>query len=323
MQSHAERWLASKTSESSTEPNLLALNGVHGGKFLLAEDDWAHLHRLIVRDSLEGNRNFLVESKTPVFKLFFDIDFAHSTLGLPYILKTLLPAIFRGVQRALDTTVLCQEAILAVSPAKPKKELTKTGVHLHWQRILLSDGASKQHWVQPAVDSDSAMAIRAAVLEELAELQDEGLSFSEVVDEAVLKKNGIRMLYSSKSAPCSECLAAKRQAIREHPCQLQPKAVSFWRCSCPGCLQACKQCKVKRLPLLFLHALKIDNQQNLYCAIADCSEAAVPECSSSIPTTSPSASKSTIQFGMTSLLFAMRRMDSLKYMLNSPISSII
>lgn len=267
MHSHAERWLVAKKVDSE-DPNLLALNGVHGGKFLLSSDeDWRNLHKNIVRDSLEGNRNFLVESKTPVFKLFFDIDFAHATLGLPYILEVLLPAILTGVEAAVDSkhAVVYQDIIVASSPSKPKKELTKTGVHLHWQQMALKDQLSNEHRVQPAVNPDTAMAIRASVLECLAALPDEGLNFSEVVDEAVLKKNGIRMLFSSKSSPCQDCSAAKRKASKEHPCEQQPKAVSFWKCTCPGCMQARRQCKVSSAgvmpcpPKIALHLTLVPN----------------------------------------------------------------
>ncbi len=256
MQSHAERWLLGKKAVSE-DPNLLSLNGVHGGKFLLSSDeDWKTLHKNIVRDRLEGNRNFLVESKTPVFKLFFDIDFAHATLGLPYILQVLLPAILTGVEAAMDSNyaVAYQDIIVASSPSKPKKELTKTGVHLHWQQMALKDQCSNEHRVQPAVNPDTAMAIRASVLECLAGLPDEGLNFSEVVDEAVLKQNGIRMLFSSKSSPCTQCSTAKRKASKDHPCEQQPKAVSFRRCTCPGCMQARQQCKVSSAGVMACNA---------------------------------------------------------------------
>lgn len=253
MHSHAERWLVSKKAEDR-EPNLLALNGVHGGKFHLPDDgDWGCLHRLIVRDHLEGNRNFLVESKTPVFKLFLDIDFAHSHLGEAYILQQLLPAIAQGVSHAFLPQVVYQDIIVALSPPKPRKELTKTGVHLHWQQVAVRDSINGEQVVQPAVNVESAMGIREAVLRALAGLPDAGLNFKEVVDEAVLKKNGIRMLFSSKSSPCTDCLAAKRTAMKEHPCEAEPKAASFWRCSCAACQRARTHCKVTPPPKIAMH----------------------------------------------------------------------
>lgn len=237
--SHAETFLRSKRHVSGqAEPNLLALNGVHGGKFYLQTDEeWQSLRKAVARDHFEGNRNFLVEHKTPVFKLFFDIDFAHLKLGMQYVLKTLLPIILAGVAAALDPDIVYQDVIVTASPPKPKGELTKTGIHLHWQSMAVKDQVSSSHRVQPAVDSITAMAIRASVLHSLSSLPDEGLQFDDVVDKSVLGKNGIRMLFSSKSAPCSLCQTANRKVAKDHPCQAGGKE-SFWRCSCPGCLQA-------------------------------------------------------------------------------------
>ena len=242
MPSHAETFLASHTCTSSDELNLVALNSVHGGKFQLPSDeDWRGLQKAVGRDKFEGNRNFLVEHKTPVFKLFFDIDFAHGSLGLGYVLDTLLPAILSGTAAAVDCQVLFQDVIVAVSPPKPKGQLVKTGVHLHWHQISLAGQAAP---VSMAVDSASAMAIRASVLHSLSQLPDAGLNMEDVVDERVLKQNGIRLLFSSKCEPCSLCLAARRDASKQHPCRESPKAASFWRCTCPPCLEARKFCQV-------------------------------------------------------------------------------
>ncbi len=247
MPSHAERLLASRRCESARELNLVALNG---GKFLLDDDaQWQALRKAVARDRVEGNRNFLVEHKTPVFKMFFDIDFAHATLGMDYVTGTLLPGIMEGVEAAIDKEVLFQEVIVTASPPKPKGGLTKTGVHLHWFQVAVQDLSSGRHLVEMAVDAESAMAVRASVLHSLRKLPDVGLSLDDVVDERVLKQNGMRMLFSQKCAPCDKCLVAKRDAVRRAPCEQTPKAASFWHCACPGCARAKAICKVT-LPLL-------------------------------------------------------------------------
>ncbi|KAK9816124.1 hypothetical protein WJX74_005572 [Apatococcus lobatus] len=241
MPSHAERLLASKRCESASQLNLVALNG---GKFLLEDDsDWQALRKAVARDQFEGNRNFLVEHKTPVFRLFFDIDFAHATLGMDYVTGTLLPGILEGVGAAIDKHVLYQDVIVAASPPKAKGELTKTGVHLHWFRVAVRDVSTEHHLVELAVDSETAMAIRASVLHALKKLPDVGLNLEDVVDERVLKQNGIRMLYSQKCAPCDRCQAAKRDASKQSPCECSPKSASFWRCGCTGCARAKALCK--------------------------------------------------------------------------------
>lgn len=248
MPSHAEKLLASKRCESASELNLVALNG---GKFLLGEDsEWEALRKAVARDRFEGNRNFLVEHKTPVFKLFFDIDFAHASLGMDYVTGTLLPGILEGVGAAIDKHVLWQDVIVAASPPKPKGELTKTGVHLHWFQVAVNDLSTEQHLVELAVDAETAMAIRASVLHTLKKLPDVGLNLEDVVDERVLKQNGIRMLYSQKCAPCDRCQTARRDASRQSPCECVPKAASFWRCGCSGCTRAKAQCKVSSVEAL-------------------------------------------------------------------------
>lgn len=242
MPSEAERLLAPKACSSARDCNLVLLSG---GKFLLeADEDWEALRAAAARDFRVGARNFLVEYKTPVFKLFFDIDFAHATLGLEYVLQTLLPCILEGVGDAIDKEVVYQDVIIATSPAKPKGELTKTGVHLHWHQLAVNDLTIPEHTVQLAVDSDSALAVRASVLHRLRRLPDEGLDFDAVVDDSVLKRNGLRLLFSSKCLPCDRCLAVRRQAGKDHPCQATPRAASMWACACPGCSSAKNACKV-------------------------------------------------------------------------------
>lgn len=248
-QSSAERFLADKACSSPADANLVALNG---GKYCLQDDQqWDDLRKAVHRDYLDGRKNFLVEHKTPVFKLFFDIDFAHASLGLDYVLDTLLPAILQGVEDALQADVVSQEIIVATSPAKPKGGLTKTGVHIHWVNACVKGPTGTDQHAPMAVDSLAAMAIRASVLHRLGQLPDQGLDFGEVVDERVLKQNGIRMMYSHKCSPCEQCLAGKRQAAREHPCVSEPKAASFWRCSCSGCTQAKAFCKVRNASVYF------------------------------------------------------------------------
>ena len=250
MQSHAERFLVDKACASPADLNLVALNG---GKYCLKTDQqWDGLRRAVHRDCVEGRRNFLVEHKTPVFKLFFDIDFAHATLGLEYVLDTLLPCILQGVEDALDTPVVFQDVLVATSPPKQKGELTKTGVHIHWLQLEVTDASKGRQRVHMAVDMMSALAVRESVLNQLGSLPDQGLDFKEVVDERVLKQNGIRMMYSQKCSPCEQCLSSKRQAARDHPCTSDPKAVSFWRCRCSGCTQAKAACRVRyRIPFYF------------------------------------------------------------------------
>lgn len=234
MTSWAEKFLASKACSSAADLNLVALNG---GKFCLESDaDWDSLRKAAARDYVTGNRNFLVEHKTPVFRLFFDIDFVHATLGLDYVLETLLPGILQGVEDAIDRQVHFQDVIVATSPAKTiKGGLIKTGVHIHWHRISVQDPSIANHLVQMAVDPASAMAIRASVLHRLHLLPEQGLNLEDVVDERVLKQNGIRMMYSQKCSPCDQCLVGKRDASRHHPCTCSPKTASFWRCQCPEC----------------------------------------------------------------------------------------
>lgn len=244
MPSEAERFLAGKACSDASEANLLALNG---GKFFLETDqDWASLRRAAAKDHFQGTRNFLVEGKTPVFKLFFDIDFAHDSLGLDYVMDTLLPGILRGVDQAIARKVVHQDVVVATSPPKPKGQLTKTGVHLHWHQIAVDDISIRNHLVHLAVDSVTAMAIRSCVLCELRQLPDQGLSLDDVVDERVLKQNGLRMLFSSKCSPCDECLAQRKEASKQHPCEHSPKSRSFWKCACPGCSQARTLFKVIR-----------------------------------------------------------------------------
>lgn len=233
MRSCADQLLSSKRV---TNPpfNLLSTSN---GKFQLDTDqDWIDLRNALAKDYRQGSRNFLVESKTPVFPFFLDIDFAHPTLRLEFVEGPLMSRIMRGVADALSPVlpVTSQQVLVAAAPPKSTKDgMVKTGVHLHWQWVRINEGRK----VHLACTPETAMGIRAVILDQLSAMpaQDPPLKLEDVVDPRVLDKNGCRMLFSGKSTPCEPCRRLRRDSAKELPCQSPEGKLPTWRCRCPNC----------------------------------------------------------------------------------------
>ena len=235
MKSHADLLLQSKRV-SDNSYNLLSTSN---GKFLLPDDsDWKDLRAALALDHEQRLPNFLVESKTEVFPFFLDIDFAHPSLGLPFVEGPLLTSILWGVADAVSPVfpVIGQQVLVAVAPPKAVKAGTKTGVHLHWQWIRLEFGRK----VHLACSCATAVAIREKIMRRLSQLptQKPPLNMDDVVDRRVLEQNGCRMLFSGKSTPCGDCRKLFKTLAKQFPCERPGDKLPTWKCPCASCRTA-------------------------------------------------------------------------------------
>lgn len=142
---------------------------------------------------------FLIERKTPVFRMHFDLDMIDTAaVSLTYVSE--LTRFFCGVMRTYykeEQSPVLTCYILGAPIAYKPGGLLKSGFHLIWPYLL--------------VDQTQALHLRegcvAAAKRHFGQRVAPANSFEDVVDETVLRKNGLRMVGSDKVGKCGSCMS--------------------------------------------------------------------------------------------------------------------
>jgi hypothetical protein len=160
--------------------NYLLLNG---GK-LQVDDDEEFLRMYV--DHL-GEQLFVVQMRTPVFKLFVDFDY-EASYELSVIDCIELAKVFHQNVCILFAEKNTNDMIVCTASHSKLKKNKKihTGLHFHWPNIL--------------VDSKNAKLIREHIISEItATFGDVFGDIFNMYDDSVYKSNGLRMKGSIKS----------------------------------------------------------------------------------------------------------------------------
>lgn len=165
-------------------------------------------HQMLAEDLDNGVSNFIVEYKTPVFKMFVDLDILEDNpisdsrlhawfCDIQSVMKEIFGQEFPApVEGSDDVDKLLM--IVCRAPVKQKEKnkqiYAKTGVHLIWPHV--------------AVDSEKALFVRSAWIQYFEKkygLRHAANIWEDVFDRAVYEKNGLRMVGSSKLENCTSC----------------------------------------------------------------------------------------------------------------------
>jgi hypothetical protein len=130
-----------------------------------------------------GTPQYVVESRTPLFRMFMDLDFkAPEEVPNDLVLK-ICKAIFQHAMTFFEGTK--SHLIVCKAPARMVKDSMKTGVHVHFTDVFVTSG--------------KAMAFRNACISEFLKRPDMGdFKWQEVFDLTVFKSSGLRMMGSIK-----------------------------------------------------------------------------------------------------------------------------
>lgn len=160
-----------------------------GGKLYVREE--AAFLREYADALTRGEACFVVERRTPVFKLFADLDWTRSEAPSRELWLQLLRVVADTVRRARGGPPFVMLACLAVPKPDPAGGV-RVGAHLHFPDVLVTQAL--------------ALAVRARLVPVLAALN---LDFDaeHLVDPAVYHGNGLRMKGSRKATPCEPCAA--------------------------------------------------------------------------------------------------------------------
>lgn len=159
-----------KWSKKGNQPPTHVL--MDGGQLHVPEAELDAFWAEYVSQILSGNKLYVVEQKTDLFKFFVDVDFkGPEPLGDESAFE-----ICHKIWEAVGTEEPCY---IARAPPRPVKEWIKSGLHIHWPSLVVS--------------RTEAMAIRTRIL--LALDHD---SWAEIIDASVYGGSGLRCLWSHK-----------------------------------------------------------------------------------------------------------------------------
>ena len=174
-----------------------------GGRLLVKDADHADFLNAYAAAVVRGLVPCVVETRTPVFRFFVDVD-----------AKVPDPAAFdvRGaclaIAAAVDAAVSPPPACVVCVPSEPSAD--KVGVHLHfpavtvtpatalWLRGRIVDALSLDSAGGPRLDSAGGPRLDAASGPRLAAAG--GLDWARVIDAAVYRGSGLRLPWSGKRA---------------------------------------------------------------------------------------------------------------------------
>jgi len=154
-----------------------------GGKAAVpaeAAEDFLDVYARSLRGTVP---QYVVESRTPLFRMFMDLDFkAPQEIPDEDILKICTTLFMQALAFFVGTK---SELIVCKVPARRVKESIKTGIHVHFPDIYVTSG--------------KAMAFRNACISKLQQCPDLGeFKWQEVFDLTVFKSSGLRMMGSIK-----------------------------------------------------------------------------------------------------------------------------
>lgn len=161
-------------------------------------------HELLAGDLDKGINNFVVEYRTPLFRMFADLDILEEnplTNKQLYEWLTEIQSVMVDLfGKAFPNNPKNDKLIVVVckSPDKPreknKQTFTKTGIHLIWPNVI--------------VNSEKALFVRSAWIQRFETkfgLRHASNIWEDVFDRSVYEKNGLRMIGSSKLEYCPSC----------------------------------------------------------------------------------------------------------------------
>lgn len=135
------------------------------GEPSLTVTDYDSFYREYTNKVKSGQKLYLVETKTPLFRFFVDLDYlADTKLSREDIVN-----IVRRIHECIPGRCVC-----AVSSPVQKGTQVKSGIHIHWPELI--------------VTKQKALRLRESIPEDLRDF----------ADESVYKGSGLRMLWSYK-----------------------------------------------------------------------------------------------------------------------------
>jgi hypothetical protein len=199
-----KKWIISnKFFIKSSEPKEKKVDSTHylldGGIWKVPMKEYPEFLRLLSGDLQNGEKYYISENRSKVFRLISDLDFFDdSALTVKQVERVVLK-----IQEIVSEYFGDQNVIICSSDNKTKTindtEYVKSGFHLVWPKIWTTAEIAKE--------------LRIKIIEHLSEYygaRPTYNSWDDVVDLAVYEDNGLRMIGCRKMIPCKYCKRESR-----------------------------------------------------------------------------------------------------------------
>lgn len=166
------------------------MDGRAGGRICLPDSAMTGFISAYGSDLAQGCKLYVIERRTPVFKMHFDLDLKtiHDDETAAAVLETLRQTVAEFLAPGLPKESWCVACAVLGDDGRRKAP----GLHVVFPWLF--------------VNSEQAKWIRSSVVSRLrAHLPDLENNWDEVVDIAVLTTNGLRMVGSDKCTDCPVC----------------------------------------------------------------------------------------------------------------------
>jgi hypothetical protein len=201
-----KRWVLSnkyfiKTTDSKERKATATHFLLDGGIWCIPKEQYPEFLNLLAIDLQNGERHYICENRTPVFKFICDIDLFEDSVITPEQISRIVMVLQETVTEYYGhkKVIICGADSKTVTKltsgsAQQEIELIKSGFHLVWPDIWIS--------------VDNAKRLRTLFIKNLIEKYSERESYNtwdDVVDLAVYEDNGLRMVGCRKMAICKSC----------------------------------------------------------------------------------------------------------------------
>ena len=191
----------SDTKEKKAEATHFLLDG---GIWKIPLGEYQSFLQLLAKDLNAGEKHYISENKTPIFKFICDLDFYDETvIGN-------IQSIVKVIQEIVNSYFGEKNIIICGADSKKvvvnEIELVKSGFHLVFPKLWLT--------------VESAKKLRMLFIEKLIETFNERESYNkweDVVDLSVYEDNGLRMVGCRKIGICKGC---KNKKETRDSCQM-------------------------------------------------------------------------------------------------------
>jgi hypothetical protein len=179
------------TKEKKTTASHFLLDG---GIWSIPKDKYLNFLELLAIDLQNGEKHYICENRTSIFKFICDIDMFETEICSIEKISSIVTVLNQIVNEYYQE----KKVIICGADSKTVKineiEMIKSGFHLVWPDIWIS--------------VDNAKKLRILFIEKLILTFGEREVFNkweDVVDLAVFEDNGLRMVGCRKMAPCKSC----------------------------------------------------------------------------------------------------------------------
>lgn len=170
-----------------------------GGKLHIPTTKISLFFKYYTQGLQKGERYYITECRTPLFRMFLDLDFLEEEKKD----KTFIIEVIKIIQQVMETYYSSTNVIVSSTESKTvNKNVVKTGFHSIWPSII--------------VDVKTAKILRLLFIRDCVRYfgtrSGAKNSWDDVIDECVFNTNGIRMNASAKMSVCP------KNCKKRHPC---------------------------------------------------------------------------------------------------------